>query len=133
MKLFGARLMLWSTIALIVGQLPSFLSEESMFALGPLVALLGWIGLLAWPGIIAGLIIYLVSRPKDGETLMLRSTRFWLGAALAMIGVGIPGFFIYEMLFVPGGADAIFIVMMLGPFCLAAVIGGIVLMVRNRK
>ena len=133
MRLLGARLMLWSIVTLVVAQAPSFLSQESMFALGPLMAVLGIAGLLAWVGLIAGLIMYLSNRPTESQTLLLRKTRFRLGIVLAFIGVAIPGFFIYEMLFVPGGADAIFIIMMFGPFCLGALIGGLVLMVRNRE
>ncbi len=133
MRLMGARLMLWSTVTLVVAQAPSFLSQEAMSALGPLMAVLGIAGLLAWVGLIAGLVIYLSNRPTEGQTILLRTTKFRLGIALAFIGVAAPGFFTYEMLFVPGGADAIFIIMILGPFCLAALVGGLLLVVRNRK
>jgi hypothetical protein len=133
MKLQGARLMLWSAIALVIGQVPAFLSQESMFALGFAGSVLSGIGQLAWLGLIAGLVIYFKEKTNESEASKLRSTKFWLGVTLAFIGIGIPGFFAYEMFFVPGGADAIFMLMIFGPFGLIALTGGIVLMVRNRK
>ncbi|MEY4742254.1 MAG: hypothetical protein RL672_1004 [Actinomycetota bacterium] len=133
MKLQGARLILWSAIALVIGQVPAFMSQESMFALGFVGSVLSGIGSLAFVGLIAGLVIYFKNPTNESEAAKFRRTKFWIGVTMAVIGLGLPAVFAYEMLFVAGGADAIFMLMIFGPLCLIPLVFGIVLMVRNRQ
>ena len=139
MKLIGLRLMLWGGVAfmgipVVVSLLSSF--ADSLGFIGGIISLLSPLGLLA---VIAGAIIYFISLYREpasksqAQLPEINRTRFWIGAFLAAAGFGFPAFIVYEMLFVPGNADAIFILMIFGPIGLFAVAAGIILIVRNRK
>lgn len=139
MKSIGLKLMLWGGVGFIgVPVLFTLLGElaDSLGFLGMIVGIVGQLGFLA---VIAGAIVYYVGMHRDPadqsqkQLAEVSRTKFWLGAFLVLVGIGIPAFFVYEMLFVPGGADAIFILMMIGPFALVGLVTGILMLVRNRK
>ncbi|MDE2386837.1 MAG: hypothetical protein KGL77_04005 [Actinomycetales bacterium] len=139
MKLIGLRLMLWGGVAFIaVPVLFSLLANfaDSLGFLGMIVGMAGQFGFLV---VIAGAIVYFIGKQREpasqsqAQLPEISRTKFWIGAFLAAVGFGIPAFFVYNMLFVPGGGDAIFLVMIFGPFGLVGIVGGILMMVRNRK
>lgn len=95
--------------------------------------LLAALGSFAWLGLIAGGFWNFIERKNQPDAAQPSATKFWIGFMLVAIGMALPSLSIYQMLFVPGGADAIFILMIFGPICLGLIIWGGLMMVRNRK
>ena len=131
--------MLWGTVAFFgIPVVVSLLGNlaDSLGFLGGILGILSQLGVVA---AIVGAIVFSIGKKQEpagqsgAQSTEISRTKFWLGAVLAAVGIGIPAFFVYEMLFVSGGGDAIFLVMIFGPFGLAGIVGGILLMVRNRK
>ncbi|MDE2592432.1 MAG: hypothetical protein KGL41_06220 [Actinomycetales bacterium] len=133
MKLNGSRLMLWSLIAIFVSSIGNFTNLGTSPIGNFVTSVVESLGSLAWLGLIAGGIWNFIERKNQPDTAAPSSTKFWIGLVMVGIGLAIPAWCFYEMFFVPGGADAIFLLMIFGPFGLALIIGGALTMSRNRK
>ncbi|MFM5967471.1 MAG: hypothetical protein ACKOQ8_00310 [Micrococcales bacterium] len=132
MKLIGKRLMLWSLVTIFISTLGNFASLNSS-PIGNLGSVLvETVGGLAWLGLMVGAILYFIGKNQEPKRSEVSGAKFWIGAALVLIGIALPGFCVYEM-FQPGGGDAIFLLMEFGPIGLALIIGGAVMMSRNRQ
>ena len=57
----------------------------------------------------------------------------WIGIPLIVLGVSLPGWFLWVTFNAPGSADAIFIVMILAPIGLLMLVAGAVLLFKNLR
>jgi len=89
-------------------------------------------GQLAGVVLIVGVVMLVMGKTNGSTDPVKRRLKFWFGLILTIDSLAVPGFFVYEMLYVPGGGDAIFLVMVFGPLCVLPLVAGIRLMVRNR-
>lgn len=124
--------MFWSAGVLLLTLFVSVLNTADNPVLHFISGALGQLSMLAIVSLILGGWTYFFKPQSEGESNTGSKGKFWAGLILILLGLGFPAWIVYYMLTAPGAGDAIFIVMIIGPFGLVMAVGGLVLMIRNR-